>query len=539
MGIIENGTVSGTLPSSEAFAVHYPGYPSSVARAVETLGGAEGILKARSSQSNKLELRFRPEDPYSHPVFGELRSCDNLLLKISKRKSSSDDGKVCADVVARVPEAYYFEGMADYQHVVPVHADVAQRRKKRNWAEMEDPHFEKGGLMDVDQEDVMILLPPLFSLKDVPENLVLRQPPVLSPKMKQDEVAQQDGKMDMEPVLALDFNIKEIPKRVNWEKYVPQGSDQWEWQMILSNLFDERPIWPKESLTERLLDKSLSFTVEMLRRLLSRIAYYFSSGPFLRFWIRKGYDPRKDPDSRIYQRIDFRVPQPLRSYCDANAAKGLKHRWEDICAFRVFPYKFQTSLQFFELSDDYIQQQIRKPLMQTVCTFGTGWFSYHMLNCLRQRLMVRFLSIFPKQGAENLLRAASERFEKLKKECNKGALKHGEEHQQANAEPTENEDNEDPSNVEDDEEDEAENGEEELDQYEALDLAEEDGEISLETQAYLNMENISRTHLQELFDSFPSNEARDDKLHNVNMSDEEYQIYEPDSDGNYSDDNRH
>lgn len=38
------------------------------------------------------------------------------------------------------------------------------------------------------------------------------------------------------------------------------------------------------------------------------------------------------------------------------------------------------------------------------------------------------------------------------------------------AEPTENEDNEDPSNVEDDEEDEAENGEEELDQYEALDL---------------------------------------------------------------------
>lgn len=47
MGIIENGTVSGTLPSSEAFAVHYPGYPSSVARAVETLGGAEGILKVR------------------------------------------------------------------------------------------------------------------------------------------------------------------------------------------------------------------------------------------------------------------------------------------------------------------------------------------------------------------------------------------------------------------------------------------------------------------------------------------------------------
>lgn len=52
----------------------------------------------------------------------------------------------------------------------------------------------------------------------------------------------------------------------------------------------------------------------------------------------------------------------------------------------------------------------------------------------------------------------------------------------------------------------------------------------------LNMENISRTHLQELFDSFPSTEAGDNNINDANSSDEEYQIYEPDSDGNYSDD---
>jgi len=50
------------------------------------------------------------------------------------------------------------------------------------------------------------------------------------------------------------------------------------------------------------------------------------------------------------------------------------------------------------------------------------------------------------------------------------------------------------------------------------------------------MENISRTHLQELFDSFPSTEAGDNNINDANSSDEEYQIYEPDSDGNYSDD---
>lgn len=39
------------------------------------------------SKNYKLELHFRPEDPYSHPAFGALRPCNNFLLKISKKKS--------------------------------------------------------------------------------------------------------------------------------------------------------------------------------------------------------------------------------------------------------------------------------------------------------------------------------------------------------------------------------------------------------------------------------------------------------------------
>ncbi|WJX78365.1 hypothetical protein P8452_61596 [Trifolium repens] len=127
--------------------------------------------------------------------------------------------------------------------------------------------------------------------------------------------------------------------------------------MVVSRMFDEKPIWSKNSLNERLLDKALSFSHGML---LCRIAYYFSSGPFLRFWIKKGYDPRKNPDSRIYskflnssrifnfiihlhsnyQRIDYRVPIPLRRFCDTYLANKLNHRWEDICAFRALAYKF-------------------------------------------------------------------------------------------------------------------------------------------------------------------------------------------------------
>lgn len=65
-----------------------------------------------------MEFRFRPEDPCSHPAFGQVHSCNNLLLRISKSSDSNqskDSGSVnsdvlCADIVARVPEAYTFNG---------------------------------------------------------------------------------------------------------------------------------------------------------------------------------------------------------------------------------------------------------------------------------------------------------------------------------------------------------------------------------------------------------------------------------------------
>lgn len=69
----------------------------------------------------------------------------------------------------------------------------------------------------------------------------------------------------------------QIPKRTNWEEYILQDSDQWESQMAVSSLFDERPVWPKDSVTERLLDKGFSFSDHMLRRLTTCIVPIFYS----------------------------------------------------------------------------------------------------------------------------------------------------------------------------------------------------------------------------------------------------------------------
>lgn len=54
MGVIKDGKVSGNLPSNEVFAVHYPGYPSSTSRAIQTLGGSEAILKVQTNYTYEI-----------------------------------------------------------------------------------------------------------------------------------------------------------------------------------------------------------------------------------------------------------------------------------------------------------------------------------------------------------------------------------------------------------------------------------------------------------------------------------------------------
>ncbi len=63
--------------------------------------------------------------------------------------------------------------------------------------------------------------------------------------------------------------------------------------------------------TRSALQYKVKLTDTFLRCLLSNLCYKFLSMPFKNLWIKLGYDPRKDPSSKCYQSIDYRVPQDL------------------------------------------------------------------------------------------------------------------------------------------------------------------------------------------------------------------------------------
>jgi general transcription factor 3C polypeptide 5 (transcription factor C subunit 1) len=90
------------LPTTHFSSIEYPGYvrPESVHKAIHTLGGQSSIDRAfrrnAPREDSPLELNLRPDNPFSHPLLGELVPTNNILLRVVKRKLKhprpEDDG---------------------------------------------------------------------------------------------------------------------------------------------------------------------------------------------------------------------------------------------------------------------------------------------------------------------------------------------------------------------------------------------------------------------------------------------------------------
>ncbi|XP_022887759.1 uncharacterized protein LOC111403473 isoform X2 [Olea europaea var. sylvestris] len=151
---------------------------------------------------------------------------------------------------------------------------------------------------------------------------------------------------------------------------------------------------------------------------------------------------------------------------------------------------------------------------------------------LRLCVAVRFLSVYPKDGAKSLLRSVSNRFEKSKRmDINVKDKRVDEERQQPDKEVIDNgskEPNDDGDNEEDENED--DNLGEDMDADEPFDPVSLERNLSLQPRTYTDNENVSRDYLQDLFGSFPFGVDQQEETAG------EYQIYEQYSDDNYSED---
>ncbi|KAK6315933.1 hypothetical protein J4Q44_G00134570 [Coregonus suidteri] len=114
----DEATTVGGVPGSSAtlslsednklVCVKYPGIISNVDKMLETIGGVQGVSKTYADPSRRLELRFRPQDPFCHPVCGNCFPSTNLLLRVKRRvrKGNSKEAQINMDVLGVIGTTY-------------------------------------------------------------------------------------------------------------------------------------------------------------------------------------------------------------------------------------------------------------------------------------------------------------------------------------------------------------------------------------------------------------------------------------------------
>ncbi|KAG8738635.1 tau 95 subunit of transcription factor TFIIIC [Ceratobasidium sp. 428] len=138
------------------YSVEYPGYvkpaPSSTVHAIRTMGGQKSLDHVFGESGRILELRLQPDNPFAHPVTGDVVATNKLLVKVvARRKKKTMDnylneaaldsnrteagttgkgkakdvgantqveesaGTYTAEIVGIIPKTVRFRSMADFQ----------------------------------------------------------------------------------------------------------------------------------------------------------------------------------------------------------------------------------------------------------------------------------------------------------------------------------------------------------------------------------------------------------------------------------------
>ncbi|KAF8076188.1 RNA polymerase III transcription factor IIIC subunit-domain-containing protein [Lyophyllum atratum] len=364
-------TLERPLPQIPFYSIEYPGYvrPTSVPLAVSNLGGQstldDAFKRAASKQETLMELKLRPDQPFAHPVPGDVVATNNILLKVVKKRrrkrtdEGMDDGAIgeyTAEAVGIIPKTARFRSMVDYQYQPDMSDPVSKLRVAMDSMDVETLESyvipeEKADYMvpvegmtsetdmdvdvNLDPQLTGVPLPPSRSNTQSPaksamrSNLRLFPPPLFSRQtipqaynFKSNTASMVSTSVDE----ATGEEKKRLINRMRWKGYGPasimfsdaivpdkppqvveEGRNLIDLKILkkLEALFVERPVWTRMSLFNQLAP---SETREILnsKALLPLVCYVFQDGPWRDTLVRFSYDPRKDRSARFYQRLYFR-----------------------------------------------------------------------------------------------------------------------------------------------------------------------------------------------------------------------------------------
>ncbi|CAA7260151.1 unnamed protein product [Cyclocybe aegerita] len=449
------------LPPVVFYSVEYPGYvkPTSVQLAVSNLGGQDKldqVFKRTTQRADALvEVSLRPGNPFAHPIPGDVVNANNLLLKVVKRKrkapsgappSDGAAGEYTAKLVGVLSKTVRFRSMADYQYFPDMNDPVSKLRLAMDEMDAnflgsyQIPHEPSEATpspapqtvdndidMNLDPEllgmsesakdgagpsrsTLRLFPPPLFSRQTIPQNYNFKANSASMISTTIDEETGEERKRIINKMrwkgygpASIMFDDPRVPDKP--PQAVEEGRGQIDQALLkkLESLFQQRPVWTRMSLFNQC---STAENREILnsKLLLPLCCYVFQDGPWRDTLVRFSYDPRKDPDSRFYQRLYFRnanhpISRPsvttrrhdrygeLR--LDRDAERKTSHIFDGTTLT-----KETAAFQLCDIVDPMLKSMIERPdALRETCHERDGWFLSHAFEQIKTVLRHKFFSL--------------------------------------------------------------------------------------------------------------------------------------------------
>ncbi|GJJ07427.1 hypothetical protein Clacol_001629 [Clathrus columnatus] len=432
---------SQTLSTQVFYSIEYPGFisPGSVFTAIETLGGQSSIdnVFARRKQStgsrdNLLDLNFRPENVFSHPVPGETVGTNKLLLKLTKRrvKRTSDEdqsfiGDYTGTILGIVPKTVRFRSLVDFQYqpdmtdsitrlrVAMGAFDAESIREFRFDAEKEQysVEAEDDGGNSITQSNLRLIPPPIFSRQGIPQIYNFKQNPMSTVETSVNVVTGLERKRYINrfrwkgwSVVSVSINDTEVPsKPLQQVEDMRDSANQRLYNQLRKVspdrafvLFEERPVWTKLALLNQFSEVDAR-EINNTKYIIPLVCYVFIDGPWRDTLVRFSYDPRRDNVSRFYQRIYFRnVNNPMTR--PSVAVRAESRFDESLQDNHSSPDSETASFQLCDIVDPLLKDMIASPsAVSNTYDDRYGWYLSSHFENIKTILRYKFFSLLEGQ----------------------------------------------------------------------------------------------------------------------------------------------
>lgn len=430
------------LPTQQFYSIEYPGLVSrnSVSTAIETLGGQSSIdnVFARRKHSsdtrgNLLDLSFRPDNPFAHPVAGEDVPTNKFLLKIRRRRlrqvsiDSQDQrpkGEYTASILGTIPRSVRFRSMVDFQFQPDLTDPIAKLRMSmatfdaesiRDFKfEAEKEQYSTETVVDenatAERSNLNLIPPPIFSRQGIPQIYNFKQNPMSTVETSLDVITGLEKKRYINrfrwkgwSVVSASITDQELPSKPSKQVEDMRSSANEGLYSRLQELFQQRPIWTKLALLNQ-FSETEAREINNTKYLIPLVCFVFIDGPWRDTLVRFDYDPRKNKTARFYQRIYFRNlnnPMTRPSVSVRPESKHIESLQEQVTSDRsshIFDGKVRhsetASFQFCDIVDPLLKGMITSSeAASDTYDDRYGWYLQTQLENIKIILRHKFFSL--------------------------------------------------------------------------------------------------------------------------------------------------